>query len=353
VEPAETTIATTGAAGTLARAATDASRCRALARSLLLWLAAPPLATPAGWVLSWLNPEHPGYPYEETSAYALRLLVTCPWQVEAPVRARAERLAMAVADALVTRGALGRDGIAYVFDTAMGVAALAAARRAGLPVALEPIARGAAFVDAGLRLGHAAHHGVWFSGDRWSTQFQPHLLKCVIALEEAAAVGVSVAGGVDRHAVAAAMVARQRVDGAFALHGEAFVDVHVHAYALEGLAFLGRCDGRYSHALRRGVEWLASVQAPDGGIPREVGPQVRTGCMADVTAQAARLFALVDAGAWRQQAERSCHYLERLRVPGAGLRYAPESADINTWSTIFAVQALLLAAGDECLDALT
>jgi hypothetical protein len=347
--------------GENARAPTDAAsptsvaeRREALARSLLLWLAGDPLAAPGGWVLSWINPEHPGYPYEETSAYALRLLVTCPWRNEAPLRARAEQLATAIADALLARGALGRDGIAYVFDTAMGVAALAAARRAGMAVEREPIARGAAFVNTGLRLGRAAaRRGEWFTGDRWSTQLQPHLLKCVIALEEAAGAGVAVAGAVDTHALAEDFAARQLADGAFPLRGETFVDVHVHSYALEGLAFLGRSSGRYSRLLRRGVEWLARVQAANGGIPRHVGPHTPARCMADVTAQAARLFLLADPVAWRPQAEHCLRYLDRLRVPGAGLRYAADADDVNTWSTIFAVQALLFASGDPDLDALT
>lgn len=325
-------------------------RNEALARSLLDWLASDALSSPGGWVLSWLNPEHPGYPYEEISAYALRLFTVSPWRDEAPVRARSEQLAAAIADTLLTR-ALGRDGIGYVFDTAMGVAALAAARRAGIAVEREPIARGVDFIQTGLRLGRPAERGGdWFLGDRWSTQFQPHLLKCAIALEEAAGAGVSL--DVDPHGLAESFAAWQRADGAFALRGETFVDVHVHCYALEGLAFLGRSSGRYWNALCRGIEWLAHVQAPDGGIPRYVGPGCSPVCRADVTAQAARLFTL-EPEAWRPQRERCLLHLDRLRVPGAGLLYGADVADINSWSTVFAVQALLFASGCFDLGALT
>jgi hypothetical protein len=315
-----------------------------VADSLVRWLASEEMQTGEGWLLSWINPGHPGYPYEEISAYGLRLLSAWPGDAGARADECRRRLAGALQRALCEKGSLGRGGTEYVFDTAMGVAALVSALRAGQDVDRGALHRGLAFVQEGLRARRAAwREGEWLPGDRWSTRYAPHLLKCVIALEDAREAGSPVE--TDPHALAADLLPFQRPDGAFGLPDEAHVDTHVHAYALEGLLRLGGPSGGYAEALRRGVEWLARTQNPDGGSPRRVDAQPGLS-MSDVTAQAARLFQLVDAERHGGAAARSLAYLGEMREGDGGIRYHAGSGDVNAWSTIFAAQAFLLAAGE-------
>jgi hypothetical protein len=119
--------------------------------------------------------------------------------------------------------------------------------------------------------------------------------------------------------------------------------LHSHCYALEGLIGLGASrdsDGQF--ALEEGAVFLEKVQAPEGGIQGwHDGRRVFGSLRADATAQAVRIWSVVDKAAFAVPIRRAVRFLGSLQAPEGGLYYEPGSRDINTWATVFAAQASL------------
>ena len=88
------------------------------------------------------------------------------------------------------------------------------------------------------------------------------------------------------------------------------------------------------------ADWLASVQLSDGGLPSSHNGIEATGMAhTDCTAQAIRIWSCVDAQRYRGEIDRGVQFLDSMAADG-GFRYRPGSDDINTWATIFALQAI-------------
>jgi hypothetical protein len=73
---------------------------------------------------------------------------------------------------------------------------------------------------------------------------------------------------------------------------------------------------------------------------REAFGSLRT----DATAQAIRIWTLVDSAAYQEQIDRGIGFVAEMATPVGGLRYEPGSDDLNTWATIFGLQAVRWAA---------
>jgi hypothetical protein len=307
------------------------------ARDLMDWLMSDSMRDADGWTLSWAGSDKPPYAYPEISAYVLHLLARWPWPLSRRMTERALELQTCVQGQLMASGALSRGGIEYVFDTSVGIAALDALARAGWEIAPRALEKGCAFVREGLERGLACRReGAWFAGERWSLGFQPHLLKCLRAFsssEAARAIAGTKLSSLLRH---------QGADGAFALDNGAVVDVHVHAYALEGL-LAAREAPAVRKMLASGVDWLARLQLPDGGIPRNVAGSHSGYC--DTTAQAVRLFILLDRDRYARNIELGLAWLRQLGGPQGGVRYHPGVQDCPAWGAVFTCQAHLMLAG--------
>lgn len=326
--------------------------------SLLSWLASTELRAPdgpgAGHCLSWWNPRHPGYAYPEISGLLLHLLA-----VEGAAPSRRDELVRAlVVDPAPVEG-VARDEQAYTFDTAMALGGLLAdATRAGT----EGVARRWTdlLVTAADKRSPAAGQS-WARAltpeTRWSESFGAHQAKVVGALLASRdrfgpSAGVGDAVGI----CVAAATEIQEVDGRFRAHSLTVQTyVHSHCYAVEGLLMAASGGASTTHEsvladlkdrARAGASWLAAVQQASGGLAAWHDGQSSSGPVrADATAQALRIWTLVDPDAYADSCARAVAALEGLRVPGRGLRYEPGSDDVNAWSTIFAYQALSWQAG--------
>jgi hypothetical protein len=187
----------------------------------------------------------------------------------------------------------------------------------------------------------------------WSESFGAHQAKVVgaqLAARDRFGDSAGVSDAVDACVGAATQV--QEPDGrfrAYPLTGGTYV--HSHCYAVEGLLMAagpGGATGDLLDRARAGASWLAAVQQASGGLAawhdgRSASGPVR----ADATAQALRIWTLVDAADFADSCARAVAALEGLRVPGRGLRYEPDSDDVNAWSTIFGHQALSWHTGAE------
>jgi len=284
---------------------------------MVRWLGSPDVALD-GRVRSWTNPEHPGFDYPEAAALWLSWVA---WRRRSgqpsPGADVVEPVAERLTGLLDRDGAIGRDGAVYLFDTAVAVDALVGLGEARPDPWLPGLRR---FLEAGTPVLPA-------SRARWSERWGPHLLKAAALLTRAGHRAAS---------VPSVALARQ-------VRGRAAVGrcgyVHALAYGVEGelmLRSLGEPSGGLdpeSVAMR-----LARLQRPDGGLPAWTdgsGPG-----RSDATAQAIRIWTAVDGCGFAARSRAAAAFLRRLQVEAGGVRYEPGSDDLNTWSTIFADQAL-------------
>lgn len=149
----------------------------------------------------------------------------------------------------------------------------------------------------------------------------------------------------------------QSLDGGFfSRPAGRYIFTHAHAYACEGLLYAGTllAERRYLDAARRGIEWLARWQEPDGGwlanhstsflSPRR---RIETAVLrpepSDAAAQAARLFALAGPG-HDVRRRAAIDFLLSCQDPGGGFFHRRtrlgKSRYLYTWCAQFAIQAL-------------
>jgi len=307
------------------------------------WLQGSAVLAADGAVLSWYNEDHPGYPYPEAAGL---WLAAYPWFVSwtepdelSGLHERADRVAGWLCHQLSPQGGVGRDGHVYVFDTAVVLAGLIRFVQMRQPVdpirsqVEDAIFTAHGFVQTSLeeRVAIIPHT----SSERWSQRFEAHLLKCTLSLDLYA-----------HHAVTRVQYPDSLTDLANGISPTITesdpVYVHALCYALEGLLVRNICrndapDSRVFSLL----EQLVDIQEPSGGVAafihegRGLGP-----CRSDASAQLVRLWCLVDPERYRDPIRAALRFLHDMQAPGGGIRYEPGSNDINTWSTLFTIQAI-------------
>jgi len=306
---------------------------------MLGWLVSPSVVGSDGRVISWSNPQHRGYPYPEIAGYLLSLLAL---EGDATLDIR-DRIATHLVGDISRSGGVGRDGADYVFDSAMALAGLIAHESAGgvLPDA-RSVDRLFDFVSANLAARRAGTGLSMAAPDHWSVSYGCHLLKVVIAL----------CAYDDRYPMSTTRALVERLaseltrlydHGRFRVNADSSLTyLHSHCYAVEGLLVLqGRHRGEFGDLIRGSAQWLAEIQSPGGGLHASHDGRNSLGSLhTDATAQAVRIWSLVDGAAFREQIDRGVDFLAEMATPVGGLRYEPGSNDVNTWATIFGLQAV-------------
>lgn len=301
---------------------------------MMAWLRSAPV-TEEGLVLSWTNPVKAGYAYPEAAGLWLGRLSaegTPPGELE-------HHVAQALLRGVSADGSVGRRGIEYPFDTAVALRGLLAFERAGARIAdtatldrmFDYIAR--SIVERRAVVPEVAE-------DRWSTRYNPHLLKLVIVVSEwSARTGDPRCPGL-----------RQRLHDELAPKALEWFEgpagktprySHAVCYATEAMLHLARAGTPSARegALRAG-EWLSAVQREGGAIPAWSGPGPEDRLASDATAQAIGIWAALDPERYAGNMKRAFEHLARVQHDSGGIRYSEASDDVNTWCTIFAVDAL-------------
>lgn len=303
------------------------------------WLTDADVIRADGAVMSWVNPDKPGYAYPEIAGYMLSYLA-----LHGPETVGLRnRIAGRIARDLTPSGAVGRGGIEYVFDSSMALGGLLAheARAGTLPDA-QMIDRLYRFITSRLE----ARSGLDGTPDalpsHWSASYGAHLLKTVLSLTmfDERRPGADTSRLIDGLLVD--LLPLQEQNGRFLVNSisdETYT--HSHCYAMEALLVLdGRRWTSLDRYIERGADWLARVQLPSGGMPsRHTGAGAVGVPHADCTAQAMRVWECLDTDRYGDNIARGAEFLTSLQV-GGGIRYREGSDDINTWATIFGAQAL-------------
>ena len=314
------------------------------------WLRSSALIGSNGAVRSWLNPAKPGYDYPEAGGLWLSAMLSerAPLHSDPGLAPLARRVGDWVVQQVEGDGAVSRYGRRYTFDAAMVLRGLSDARDAGLVLhgSDEAVARSTDFVLKSVMARRASFPPA-FGDDvqRWSENFGPHLLKLALALPAAVLADTQVRQQILAPAFSD-LQALER-DGRFPVHsGSDQTYLHAHCYAVEGLLRIGPMlsgvAGDASNAARRAATWLASVQRDDGALHawadslRTWGP-----LRADATAQAVRIWATL--GGYDVQIGRALSFLATLQAPDGGIRYEPGCDDVNSWVTLFTMQAATFA----------
>ncbi len=305
------------------------------------WLLSDAVVDRDGAVFSWANPKRPGYPYPEAAGLLLSTLCAAS-RSEGDAGAAADRVAAGLCNAIRSDGGIGRDGITYLFDSAVVLAGLLRHRRAGGRAdGDEPIHRLRRFVCGQIAARAAVLPRSAQADGRWSTQFGAHLLKCVHSLH----LYAQTFGDGLQDDLVATLIERSG-------HQPSPVYVHPFCYEQEGhllIEHYGLCS--LFEPIDGALEWLAALQQPDGAIRAFANGMDGFGeARSDATAQAVRLWLLRDREAYDEPIRRSLAFLARCQSPEGGIRYSPGGNDICSWSTMFVLQATEWFAGRPRLD---
>ena len=278
---------------------------RALDRdSLARWIAA---AEHDGRVLAWWHPDEPGYPYDEAAALWLGWAA---WRGHAEGRHRVAARLLAALDA----GGLGRKGQRYLFDSCLAVHALV---RAGADFDLD---RALDVLEGFDDVVQPLHRP-----SRWSERWTGHLLRGAGLLLQAGHIAGS------HRTVQLARTLRARAVEPTQGY------VHALAYATEGeLIFraLGEAPGPLDP--RQVANTLVALQANDGTLPG--WDDGREPIRLDATAQAVRIWCVVDRAAYAEPIEAALRALGRWQHPCGGVQYDTRG-HVNSWTSLFADQA--------------
>jgi hypothetical protein len=305
------------------------------------WLRSDDVVATDGAVRSWWSHDGTSFDYPEAAGLWLQGLAasTTPGDAE-----QLDRVASWLAASVAPDGSVGRGGRGYLFDAAMALSGLVAHAAVRPQCAHAPaLAALNRFVLRSIADRAAVVPPDAVPAPHWSVRFGAHQLKASLALCRYADL---IAVPVPNDAIS------RLLDVTHALGGggrhrpfPGATDTYLHAglYALEGLAFLN-ARGLAPHAsasLHAGCIWLAAIQTTDGGIRAWAGDAVAHGPVrADATAQAVRVWLAVDPARWREPIERATAALAALQDERGGLRYASDSTHVNTWASLFALQAL-------------
>lgn len=327
---------------------------RRFASSMIGWLLDSGICSKEGVVFSWLNEKKPGYPYPEISGYYIKFLSYLYLKfLEKKYLDKAIKCADNVSIELSKEGSVGKDGLKYVFDSAICFSGL---------IALAKIKKLSETQEIALKksidffYNSVKQKEVIFKNgkgivdyERWSLSYGSLLIKNAISLIEA----YEYFGDNKYKSLAESMVrdliAKTYKGDHFSINEkQPFVYTHCNCYATEGLFYLTSKGHReFSQLAMNSAQWLADNQNSDGSMYNwYLRNNVERDKQGDATSQATRIWLLADKHKFSKNIENATKFLKSLQHKSGGLYYninshGLRSEDINSWATIFAAQAVL------------
>jgi len=313
------------------------------------WLLEGPIRSADGMLAAWVDPSGPSHLYEESTGYLILLLCRLYKLTDGPrFKEEALRSVRALTQKIDGRNGCGREQSIYLFDTAVCARSLAVffAAFPDLQAAqdLEPtrlLLQRLAQTARRMFLEHIACEPPTTAAgsQRWSEIFGPHLIKAAHHLLP----WMTKAGDqAARRETVNQLIAEHYRDGLFyqvSLSDPVYM--HAHCYAVEGLLAMPDAPARVIDETARR---MAQLQSPEGGLPKWWPQHAGADPAADATAQTVRIWQCVDPTGYAPNIEAGLSYLKQMSDRQGGVLYSPRSGHLNSWTTIFFLQALLWAA---------
>jgi hypothetical protein len=344
--------------------ANDPEALAAAVAGLRAWVSSGVCQSASGAFVAWfdLASGRRSYDYPEITGYVLTYLAGQTFLSERE-RSAGHRAAEWLDERVRAGNLAARDGwdndAVYLFDLGMIASGLLSfGRRTEVERYLETGRRLVSFLRGETRsiqsISPVSRRGPQSKRASWSSRGVPHLAKLV----QAFLLADELADGTDR-VVSARLIGTikrlQAADGRMPTgEDETMTMLHPHLYAAEGLWIWGTAahDDDALERARMAAEWAFAYQLEQGGLPRFATNGKPGGTapeQSDVTAQAVRLA--LSLGLRSRAVDRAlARLIEVARGDERGLAivYQPDSPDINlnTWSTVFAAQALAMAVPD-------
>jgi hypothetical protein len=342
--------------------ANDPEVLAATSAGLRAWVCSGACQSESGAFVAWFDLANGcrSYDYPEISGYALTYLAGQTFLSERE-RSAGHRAAEWLDERVRTGNLAARDGwdndAVYLFD--LGTIAsglLSFGRRTEVERYLET---GRLLVNflrdetcSTRSISPVSRRGPQSERASWSSRGVPHLAKLVQAFLLTDELGEGNDGRVPARLIGT-IKRLQDADGRMRMDDdETTTMLHPHLYAAEGLWIWGSAthDEDALERARMATEWVFTHQLEQGGLPRFATNGKQRGAaheQSDVTAQAARIALAL--GLRSRAVDRALtRLIEVARGDERGLAivYQPDSPDIhlNTWATLFAAQALAMAA---------
>jgi hypothetical protein len=304
-----------------------------------------------GGIYSWQREGKNGYLYSEITGYGIKLYMYLYDLFEDQKYLHMAKQSTSYINSQINGscGGMSRGGIYYVFDTAICLSGMLSyydvvSNIDGRHLDKNGIEKLLNFSYLNLskktpiELNGSSKTGLDLN--HWSLSYGSHLLKCCIALSQSSNIFKSEKEKLDN------MIDELCIDVLCNFHNGHFhtnsnskeVYTHSHCYATEGLMYLNRPE--HLCVIEESAEWLATVQNPDGSLYNRYFSEKYQEKVADITAQAIRIWIWSDKDKFDCNIMKAFSFLKSLQSPEGGIYYKPGSKDINSWVTMFTMNAV-------------
>ena len=310
----------------------------------LRWLIEGPIRSDDGMLCAWSEGNRPSFLYEESTGYLLTLLCFLYEKTGEPrFRCEAERCARALCERLANKKGCGKNGAVYLFDTAICRRALGVftqvfpnesiENKDRIIESLEKIAT--SLLHRRLACEPAENSDLPV---HWSGTFNIHMIK---VLAQLLPWNENDDFKADINDIVKTFIRECFKDGIFYLDDqkkEAYL--HPHCYAVEGLLAIKDSLGmNVSEVLDNCGRKLASLQLENGGLPSCWPTHNPPKLACDTTSQAVRIWQILDADKYADPILRALDFVKSQGTSNGGVRYSSTINHLNSWTTIFYLQA--------------
>ena len=312
------------------------------------WLQTSTIRNSNGSVLSWINGNNNGYPYNEITGYYIKYLC---YIYEISKDSKLLDIALESARFLFEtvdgKGRLGRDGISYVFDTAMCISGLIklANYKDYTQFEREKLLLMCDFVYNSLKKGHTAFELEEPINDnnRWSLSFGSLHLKTIVSMHEAYRFT-----SIKKYKKISDVIYKKVVEECFSVDHftinskRDWVYTHPHCYASEGLIYFSQYENYKgtNRMLSLSSDWLQKNQNTDGSLFNWYNNSVDLDKQGDATSQAVRIWLCSNPDRYKKNINKAIYFLTQLQSDDGGIYYNKGSDDINSWVSMFFSQSL-------------
>lgn len=315
---------------------------------ILYWFSNSDIRKKDGAVYSWINAQHEGYIYPEIVGYSIKLF-SYLYSIEK--NSKFKELAVSSADyissILSKNGSVSRSGIEYVFDTGICLSGMLSLDKNNLlkenhKKSVDAMAQ---FIRSSLskKIPSFRDRKPFIDNSNWSLSYGALFIKTAISLIEYGEYSHNL-----EYLNFAENLVKEIIGKTF--RGDHFsinefhnwTYTHPHCYATEGLCFLYlKGHKQYSKIIEKSAQWLSSIQNNDGSVNNwHYRDNVIKEKQGDATAQAARIWLFQDKTKYKENINKAILFLKTLQSSEGGLYYNNNSKDINSWVSMFALQAL-------------